>query len=250
MDHESVPDEPNELPVELMGLRRRRVRMTGAGLANVLAGTLFFFLGSTFGVTIAKSVMHDAAIQNELRSNGSESTGQVTSKRTGKLSSTYASYTFAVDGAIYSGEAKTPVDIWNRLHEADSLPIRYLPANPSVNYPAAWEDSTFSELWSIVLGAGLAFCGLLMVRKFPLQHRLAIEGVAACACISEREWKGPSKGQISVDYTFRNANDEVEIGSCRRDFPLKAGSKICVLYLPTDPSRSSIYPLEFFRIDH
>lgn len=249
MDHESVSDEPRALPVELIGPRPRKVRMTGTGWANVLTGALFFLLGVAFEIAIVRSVMHDAAIQNELRLNGSEASGQVTSKRTGRLFGTHVSYTFAVDKAVYGGVAKTPIGIWDRLHETDSLPIRYLPANPSVNHPLAWEDSTLSGLWLLALGAGLAFFGLLIVRKFPLQRRLAIEGIAVSARIAEREWQGPSRGQISVDYTFKNENDEIEMGSCRIDFPPKAGSKTCVLYLPTDPSRSGIYPLEFFRIE-
>jgi hypothetical protein len=109
--------------------------------------------------------------------------------------------------------------------------------------------SSKSSVVLFIFTAGIAFFGLLFVRSFTLERRLAMEGIAAWGCIQEREWRGPSKGQIAVDYTFRNASDEVEIGSCPGDYPCKAGSKVCVLYLPSDPSRSRIYPFLFFRID-
>jgi len=86
----------------------------------------------------------------------------------------------------------------------------------------------------------------------PLQRRIAMEGIAVRGCVNEPEWKGPSKGQPYTNYTFRNAsNDEVEIGSCPYDFPPKGGSDVWVLYLPTDPRRSEIYPfgIDFVRIE-
>jgi hypothetical protein len=103
--------------------------------------------------------------------------------------------------------------------------------------------------WSIIYPLAVVIFGVLLVRRFPLQHRLANEGVAARACITEREWKGPSRGPIMVDYTFRNVNDEVGIGSCPSEYPRKAGSFVWILYLSSDPRRSAIYPLEFFRLD-
>ena len=108
-----------------------------------------------------------------------------------------------------------------------------------------------SDLWSLAFPVGLAIFGLLFIRRFPSQRRLAIEGIVAGGTVSEREWNGPSKGQTYVSYTFRNANnDEVEIGSCPYDYPPKAGTKVWVLYMPDNPARSEIYPfgIDFFRI--
>jgi len=114
--------------------------------------------------------------------------------------------------------------------------------------PSTINTSASSKLWFFALAAGVSLFGLGLMRGLPLQRRLAIEGVVAQGCVTEREWKGPSRGPSIVDYTFRNAQDEVEIGSCPSD-PRKPGSIVCVLYLPSNPSRSAIYPLEFFRID-
>lgn len=253
MDRGVVSDESKDLPAELMGRIPRRVRLTGTGWLNVFAATLFSLLGFVFAAQIVKAVILDTATQNELRQGGRESSGVITGKWTGGRSlAPSVSYAFSVDGTIFNGKAKVPRDIWDSLHQDDSLPIRYLPANPNINHPAGWEDSVNSLLGAIFFPAFLVFFGLMFVRRFPIQRRIAREGIAVRGCVSEREWKGPSKGQRYVDYTFRNAsNDEVEIGSCPYDFPPKAGSNVWVLYLPTNPRRSEIYPfgIDFFRID-
>jgi len=111
------------------------------------------------------------------------------------------------------------------------------------------KNARFPEWGLFILPTGLLVFGVLFVRKFPLQHQLATEGFASRGCIREREWKGPSRGPIIVDYTFTNASGEVEIGSYHSENPHKAGSMVCVLYMPSDPGRSAIYPLQFFQIE-
>jgi len=108
-------------------------------------------------------------------------------------------------------------------------------------------ETTATRWWLLAFPLFLAVFGVLLVRRFPLQHQLASEGTVASGCITEHEWTG--RGPYIVNYTFRNANDEVEIGSCPSD-PRKVGSAVWVLYLPSNPSRNAIYPLEYFRIDH
>lgn len=103
--------------------------------------------------------------------------------------------------------------------------------------------------WPLILPFGIVIFGALLVRYFPLEYRLATKGVVAPGCITEREWKGPSRGPTMADYTFRNTNDEVEIGSCPVEHPRETGSFVWILYLPSSPRRSAIYPLEFFRLD-
>jgi len=106
------------------------------------------------------------------------------------------------------------------------------------------------SLGLILVAAGVSFFGFLLVRRLPLQRQLASEGVGARGCITE--CSGPARSGRILTYTFRNAsNGEVEIGSCRSDLPREVGSRIWVLYLPADPSRSEIYPFDaaWFQID-
>lgn len=106
-----------------------------------------------------------------------------------------------------------------------------------------------SRWWPSIFPLWLVLFGGLLVRRFPLERRLAIDGILSLGCITGREGEGPSRGPMIVNYTFRNANDEVEIGSCPSDSPRTSGAAVWILYLPSNPRRSAIYPLEFFRID-
>jgi len=253
MERGSVSGEPKDLPVELMGRMPRRVRLTGTGWLNVFAATLFSLLGAAFAVHIAKEFVHDTAIKNALRQSGVESRGQIIDAWAGgKYSAPGISYSFSVDGTSYTGRSDVPHNLLGSLHQNDSLTVRYLPADPNTSHPAAWEESTASLLRGLFFPIFLVFFGLMFVRRFPLQRRLAMQGLAVRGCVTEREGNGPSRGQPYVNYTFRIAsNDEVEIGSCPCDSYPKAGSSVCVLYLPQDPKRNEIYPfgIEFFRID-
>jgi len=87
------------------------------------------------------------------------------------------------------------------------------------------------------------------VWRFPLQYRVAVNGVPAWASVAEREWIGPGRGQHWETYTFRNAENEVQFGSCPMDVTLRAGASVCVLYLPNKPIVSHIYPLDFFEVN-
>lgn len=247
MSHEPDSVESNHgLPPELMGRTPRRVQVTGTGWLNVFAAALFILLGAAWAVATIKLVHDETTKQTLLQKDGATASGKIIQKWT-HGSGTYISYSFAIDQTPYSGKSKVPFDTWNGLHQADSLPIRYLPANPDLNHPAAWEDSTSSKLWLLWITAFLAIFGSLFVRRFPLQLRLAKMGIPVRGCIAEQEWTGPTKGQKYIPYTFRNADSgEVEIGSCPYDDELKAGTTVCVLYLPANPRRSEIYP---FGID-
>jgi hypothetical protein len=244
-----VPNESKELPAELMGRPPRRVRLTGTGWFYALAWAFLFLLGVGFAVRIVKAANQQKTRQHEMQQSGGVSSGQITGKWIEGFAGGYLSYSFAVDGATYSGKAKAPIEVWDSLREGESLPVRYLQADPNFNHPAAWQDSQTSILWAALFFPGfLVFFSFLLVWRFPSQCRLAIEGIPAWASIAEREWRGPSRGQNWESYTFRNADNEVQFGKCPMDVALKAGSTVCVLYLPANPSRSAIYPLDFFEV--
>ena len=248
MDREGVPNESSVIPAELRGSTPRRISLTGTGWLNLLAAALFLALGAAGAFAIVNRVLHDATTQNALRHLGSETLGHVT----GWTARRRISYSFSVDGTSFAGSSEVPADNSSSLRQGDSLPIRYFPANPNINHPAAWEDPPYSTLWLLYLPAILAFIGLMFIRRFPVQRQLAMKGIAVRGSIEKTEWNGPSKGQRYANYTFRNvSNDEVEVGSCPSDYIYEADLHCWVLYLPTNPRRNEIYPfpIEFFRIN-
>jgi hypothetical protein len=203
-------------------------------------------------VNIVTQVVRDRTAYNALRQGGADSTGRVTRtwRPAGKFSGWYVRYTFAVDGIVLSGESTLPQETWHGLRPGDSLRILYLPSDPNINRPAAWEGATPSDLWILVFPAGMALFGLVLIGKIPLQRRLAVEGVAARGRIDD--WHRRSRGGFVLDYTFKTRDsDETVTGSCRGDRSRQVGSEVWVLYLPSDPRRSEIYPFnaDFFRIE-
>lgn len=246
MENALASDKSRSMPSELMGRTPRKVRLTGVGWAYAVVGASIFLLGLAGMAKVLHLSENERATQSALRQDGGESLGRVT-RKWGRGTSRYISYSFSVGRDVYLGDAETPIEIWNSLHEGDPLPVRYLPSTPDVNHPAAWAGSTI--LWSLVLPGFLLPFSLLFVWRFPLQRRVAIEGIPAWACILERERTSASKGQQWESYTFRRADGELEYGRCPMDVCLKTGSTVCVLYLPGKPSRSAIYPLDFFKIE-
>lgn len=250
MELQSVSNGAGELPAELRMTTTRSVRLTGTGWLNIFAAAFFFLVGVVLGTSMINHFRQDRATQNQLQKEGIASTGQVTRKWTeGRSSVPHVGYTFQVDGTLYSGQSEIPKDIWRGLQEYGSIQIRYLPQNPSMNRPATWEVSVYRVLFALFLPAFISVFGLLIIRRLPLQRRLAMEGIGVRGSITE--CVGPSRSGFTLNYTFRNANnDEVEIGSCPSDRGRKVGDEVWVLFLPASPSRSEIYPfnVDLFRI--
>lgn len=247
----SVSDESEGIPAELAMPTPRRVALTGTGWLNVFAAMFFFFIGVGLGFHLVHRVMLDRAKHEALQKDGIRISSQVTRKWTqGRSSVPHISYTFAVNGVYYTGQSQIPKELWRSLRADDSLPVMYLPENPSINRPTAWEVPGYSNMFLYLYPAFIVVFGLFIVRRLPLQRRLAAEGIGVRGCVTE--CVGPSRSGFSLDYSFRNANShEVEIGSCPSDRSWKVGSNVWVIYLPSDPSRSEIYPFNvgLFRIE-
>ncbi len=74
-----------------------------------------------------------------LRQEGRDTVGSVTATHAGHGSPT-VTYAFRVNGLNYSGKAEI-LNYRLVLHKSDSIDIRYLPTDPTVNHPADWEWS-------------------------------------------------------------------------------------------------------------
>jgi hypothetical protein len=251
MDHELTSDELMDCPAELTGRTPRRVRITGTGWLNLFAAVLFSSIGIGIMVAFVKVDVNEKKARNELRQNGRKADGQVTDMWIeGKGSVPHISYTFSVDGTFYSGKSEVPREIFRGLHKYDPLLVSYLAGNPDVNHPAPWEDSE-PIVGPIFIAGFFVLFGLMFMRRFPVQRRLAMEGIAIRGSITEC-WGPGRSGGFGLKYTFRNARSgETESGSCSYDSSRKVGSDVWLLYLSSDPRRSEVYPfgIPFYRIE-
>lgn len=234
------------IPNELNGALPRRVSLTSAGRTNLV---FFYFLivlalaGVVWIGVYAALQVHDRAA---LRSGGVETTAEIAQTWiAGRPSKLKVRYNFTVNGTAFEGVSWVPDALWQSVRDASVLPIRYLPANPKVNHPAAWEDSIAPTLlWFLPLIVPAAF-GILGLTELNARRRLVTEGLAAEAVITK---SSRSKNGFTVSYEFRTESGKTTAGSKVFASQPEIGAKICVLYLKWQPERNMQYPTDSCRV--
>jgi hypothetical protein len=248
MEQGSVSAEPTTTFAELARPVPRNVRMTGTGWANVVHLIVIFGCAAALLVYVSNSALHVYTTKNALRTDARETMARITREWTsGKRSTPHIGYAFEVDGATYLGEAVVPYSIWDTLERADSVNIRYSPADPRINYPADWEDSVERTLSPLIFVVMLSIVGSFLVRLLRTQRRLVAEGLPALACVTERIKGG--RGGYFLKYEFKTETGEIVKGSCAEEETQEVGSTISVIYLPSNSRTSKLYPFETFKVD-
>jgi len=134
---------------------------------------LAFAIVVWYGVDTVQQMRH----RDALRHDGSETTGEVTRLwSSGHGAYRKVSYTFIVNGTVYRGEAQVPKDRWASLQNAGSLSVRYVPANPTINHPGAWEWSALQRLDLIIAGSLSAAFGAFLLFDAVSRRRPAAPG--------------------------------------------------------------------------
>ena len=146
--------------------------------------------GLAIGFLMGKNAVQAMRNREALRQAGSQVIGnnevigtidQLTSGR----NSHHVQYTFITsDAAVYTGTAPVPDNMWSGLQVYGSLSVRYLPADPTVNHPAAWEESDFS-IWAVVFSPSIfVAAGLFSLLSLRGGRRLVAEGTPAVATVT------------------------------------------------------------------
>jgi hypothetical protein len=234
-------------PSELAGPLPRPVRLNLNGDARYLFMlVLLFFVG---GCIVLGWTAFDDVQQFQrravLRTDGREVIGEITGFSHTHNGPTKVKYRFPVYGVTYTGSAAEP-DTWGSdpsLSKSDRILVRFLPSNPAINHPDAWE-------WTVFVGAvptvfviffwvmgGFALVMLLRDRK------LAREGKAASAIVTSCT---RSDKLFRIEYEFRTEEGASMRGKSDRLEAQEAGAQIWILYLPKRPSRNQTYPLPLF----
>jgi hypothetical protein len=137
-----------------------------------------------------------------------------------------------------------PRKIGENLRDSDPLSILYLPSNPAVNHPAAWEDS--QPIWLGFIFLAMALASAFMFLKTLREERLLIaNGTPAVALITKTS---STRSGYLVKYDFRTADGIVITGSSGYEICPEIGANICVLYLPQNPSRNQLYPFRYYCV--
>ena len=160
MDRDLSSADAAAIPSELTGRVPRRTRMSQNSLLGAAIGTTMLLVGLVIGFAMGRNSLQAMQNREALRQTGSQVIGnnqvigtidQLTSGR----NSHHVQYTFiAADGAVFTGTAPVPDNMWSGLQVNGPLSIQYLPADPSVNHPAGWEESDF-DIWAALFGPSI-----------------------------------------------------------------------------------------------
>jgi len=153
----------------------------------------------------------------------------------------------AGDGAIYTGVSEVPDQFYASLHTSGSLPIRYLPSDPTVNHPSAWEESDYSIWGNLIVPFILVAGALCLLLILHMDRQLIAEGVPVVAVVtacSPGYWRNYG---FVVTYDFRTEDGTEMQGSGKYGSMLEIGTKLVVLYLPQNPQQNGPYASAYYR---
>lgn len=242
---ESAFSFPVELtaPNELRGQARRRILLTGSGFQMALAAAILLVLAVAGALWLSAHAERRNQRITELRHDGVQAAGTITSLQSSGSAGPTVNYTFTANGATFSGQASVPPELARAVSHAGSLPIRYLPADPAVNHPAAWVSSPgWAWLVAPVISATL---GLLLLLPLTVERRMAMEGAPVLAVVSKC---ARGRDGYVVNYEFRSPSETKIKGRGWCKGHQERGEGVWVLYLPKDPRRNLPYPLNYWRV--
>jgi len=218
--------------------------LTGSGFQSALVAAILLALGAAGAVWVGSSAVLQRQRNSALHQTGIETEAAITRLQVSNSVDARVRYTFRAAGTVYSGDAQVPEELAHSLAGSKNLPILYLPANPAINYPVAWEPSPGSQ-WAMLLAPVIAaVLGLLLIVPLGVEHRMAAEGKPALAAV--RKCTRGRSGYL-VRYELR-LGDELTIegrGWCKNH--QEPGNGIWVLYMPGEPRRNLPYPLSYWR---
>jgi len=198
-------------------------------------------LGSTQFLLHSRETARAAIFRRE----SSAATGAITRVRSGRHTDMVLC-AFAANGINFTGEWYATTGHGAGLREGDTLPIRFLPSNPAINHPAAWEGPGSTWFVPYLYGAILSAIGITLVSQFRRDRQLLAEGVATAGVITEGHRRG--KYGYHTKYQFRTKDGRLVEGSGYRRKRSERGATVCVLYLSQDPQRNAPYPVRMYRL--
>ena len=233
-------------PRELNRPVPRETRIAGRGILMTVIAVLLLAGSVPMFLWMRSQQMQRQSRTDTLHRDGREATAEINKLwHTGRSDTPMVGYSFGADGVWMHGESEVPKKLWPGLQRAGSIPVRYLPSNPAINHPAAWDD-TGEPLWlAYVSPLFLVAGGVFLLFSLKRQGTLAAEGIPSVGIVT-RCFR--IKGGYSVRYQFRTKEGLVTKGSDKIMYRMPDGTQVCVLYLERNPRRSGVYPLSLYRV--
>jgi hypothetical protein len=215
---------------------------------------MMLLIGLAIGALFSRNALRQTQHREALRDAGSgvigndEVVGTIDELNSYRSSHSVRYTLIAGDGAVYTGEAPVPNDMWPGLQVNGPLTIRYLSADPTVNHPAAWEESDFS-IWGRLLSPSIFVVGgLFSLLTMRVDRRLIAEGTPAVATVTASSGPVGRSVWFTVEYDFRTEDGtEIQGRSGRYGAGLEIGTRLVVLYMPQNPQKNGPYASAFYR---
>lgn len=239
--------EAQAAPREPIGSAPRKVRLSGNGVAAWAVASLLLAWAPFFIIWLSMQMQN----RTELRQDGRVVVGEVTKQwSSGRGSVPFVGYTFTVAGTVFSGKAQMPPELFGSVRESGHILVRFLPANPTINHPDAWEGSVPSYLGQLLFMIICAITSSLIMTMLLKDRRLALKGViavgAVTSCIIQKGAWGATGFQIKCN--FRTEDGRSIIGSDVSQSPREIGASVRVLYLPQNPGRNILFPSPYYIV--
>lgn len=218
--------------------------LTASGVLVGMAAAILLALAAAGVVWAGGAAARQRQHNSALHKGGRETEGAITQLHVSNSLESEVSYTFSAGDAKYTGAARVPAELARSLRGFKSLAVLYLPANPAINEPAAWEPLPHLQLALLVVPTIAAVLGLMLFVLMGIEYRMAAEGKPALAMVSKCT---EGRHGYLIHYRIR-LGEEMWIkgrGWCKS--PQEPGNGIWVLYAPGRPRRSLPYPLAYFR---
>ena len=246
MDREFAIPENWTPPRELTRALPRETQLTARGKFMLIMAWIFLIAAAPLYVWMRNGIVQKSAGNEVLRTQGQEANGEITRLwRRDRGRQGMVGYAFTVNGVRLRGESPVPASQWDRIQKVGFIPIRYLPSNPAVNHPAAWEAATDPTWLPLVFpaimigGAGFLFWNL------HRQSQLTAEGTPAAGVVT-RCFR--IKNGWVVRYRFRVKDGTTANGRDRTYRKIDAGAAVCVLYRAENPRRNQLYPGCMYKV--
>lgn len=245
MDDDSCSQTMQNIPPELSASVPRTIRFSDRSRSMPVVLALLFIatvIGvSLYGNHVARQVWQRSA----LRTQGIEAQAEITSLKRAGRGPDVATYTFIVNGQNILGLAEVPPELMHSLRETNSLAVRYLPSNPTINHPARWEWSLSSEWFLMVMLTGLLLVCSVTISKAYANRKLLVWGTPAAGSVTGCS---STKGSYTIHYEFRTGAGGLLRGSGQSLGRREAGERIWILYLPQNPRRNGPYPFSDYCV--
>jgi hypothetical protein len=215
----------------------------------VVAGVILLLIAPAIALLLSSEIKRDKERDRLLNEEGVQTTATVERvwRESNKEGSHMVAYRFTVDGNHFSSTSKLHRSAWVRLNPGDPLPIRYARQQPSINYPVSGAPGPAPGWLPWAMAPLFIWPSIFFWFLIRRQSQLLAEGRPAPGTVTKiRRAK-----QLAVHYEFPILSGETIKGRCQvnRRSTLQTGAPVCVLYMPDNPRRNGIYPLELVKLD-